>query len=589
MRRSFYLYAFITLLSCHVQGQGQGQDVLTEIRVCEQKIENNRDQINDSLLYYAKRQYELATTLGDSLEIGKAHLSLGYANRNMEIFEEELKHFMAAKGLFEGKNNKLYSALAGLEIVSFYKGNGQTMENALRLLHTAKRVFRKESNFQHYLVRSYIELGLYYRNKFSQKISPDSILIYNMQAYQLATLIGETKLSGQALNNIADFYLLKPYLHPDTVVFLSNEVIRFSQNFIRNQAVANLNIYLALKEKGETDNMYHYLSKGHSLTTKIRPSRLNRQASELLINFFIEKKMYDSAMLYYMNEKKTSQKLASNNNYLNLLFDNATKEAKITEQENEIITAKLNQQRVLTYVLITGGLALMAFTIVIIRKNIESKRKSLELQRKNDQIQSLIKEIHHRVKNNLQMIVGLLDLQESSIPNTPVSVALNDAGSRIKSIALVHQKLYTGNADMVHIGFPEYISELCENLIFSYNMIGKIDLRLDIDEIETSFDKVVVFGLLTTELITNALKHAFRGRENGLLEIKIKKDGNNGLILTVKDNGIGIPPDLSKKKDSFGIDLIKSFVDDLEGTINFINNGGATVEVKLAGITPITS
>ncbi|MDH5399783.1 MAG: sensor histidine kinase, partial [Cyclobacteriaceae bacterium] len=458
-----------------------------------------------------------------------------------------------------------------------------TEYSPLEMLHFAARIFHMDGDSDHLLARCYMELGLNYRNDYQYNPETrDSIIYYYTLAKQYADQAGDFHISNEIKNDIADYYLLKPQINPDTVILLSSQVFQSTHSNLKNKAVAYLNAYLAKKIKGETDSLFHYLFTGYSLTNKIKPSRLQRQSAELLYQYYLDKEMYDSALFYFIKEKQTNIKLSSNYNYLSLLFDNKDKEAKIAEQQNVIISANLKRQQIFIYILIAGTILSLIFTAIIIRKNSVIKLKSHELQKKNDQIESLIKEIHHRVKNNLQMIVGLLDLQESSIKDTAVSLVLNDASSRIKSIALIHQKLYSGDTDMINIGFHHYMEELCDNLIYSYDLMDKIEVRLDIDEIETSFDRAVIFGLLTTELITNVLKHAFKGVENGYIELKVKKGTSHDLVLSVKDNGVGMSTDLNKKTDSFGLDLIQSFVSDLEGEIKFINNGGTTVEVKLA-------
>ena len=151
---------------------------------------------------------------------------------------------------------------------------------------------------------------------------------------------------------------------------------------------------------------------------------------------------------------------------------------------------------------------------------------------------------------------------------------------RVKSIALIHQSLYKGDTDMVSVGFNKYISELCDSLVYSYNMSDKLDVNLDIDEIIIPFNRAVILGLLITELVTNVLKHAFKGKEKGSLTISIKKTAEE-VKLIVSDNGVGLTDEFNQSSNSFGLDLINSFVGDLGGQIQFSNGKGTKVEVIL--------
>ena len=254
----------------------------------------------------------------------------------------------------------------------------------------------------------------------------------------------------------------------------------------------------------------------------------------------------------------------------------------LREQQRAYNTSNLEKQRNYIYLLIFILLVLLGLSVIVLKKNKVIRQKNVEIKKKKENIERLLKEVHHRVKNNLQMIVGLLDLHQSSVKNEMVSLVLNDAGSRVKSVALVHQNLYSGDTDMVTIGFQKYIEELVENLLYSYKMLDKIDTTLNIDELKIPFDKAVIFGLLITELVTNVLKHAFPNNEKGKLTISVSHQiAQKNIVLVVKDNGCGLPEKFDVNQDSFGLDLIRSMVNDLEGDIQFITNNGTSAEVNL--------
>ena len=264
-----------------------------------------------------------------------------------------------------------------------------------------------------------------------------------------------------------------------------------------------------------------------------------------------------------------------------MVFDTMEKSVLINEQESKLVESELKKQRTLSYFLSAFLLLLITFSIIFYKNNRVIKQKSEEIKKKKENIEWLLKEIHHRVKNNLQMIVGLLELQHTSISDEHASMVLNDASSRVKSIALIHQNLYSGDSDIVSIGFKKYVEELINNLLFSYKKIKTVEVELDIDELKFSFDKAVIFGLLITELVTNVLKHAFLDNPSGRLNISVKKDlVNNEVKMQIKDDGIGLPENFSDKQDSLGMDLIQSLVKDLNGTISFQSDKGTTVSMN---------
>jgi two-component sensor histidine kinase len=305
------------------------------------------------------------------------------------------------------------------------------------------------------------------------------------------------------------------------------------------------------------------------------------QAANLLHIYYLSIEQYDSALFYF--KKYIPSRSNKKANYVLLMLESEIIESKNAEQKNALLARNLAMQENLNSSLIFAFLILIIFIVMVVRNNNVIKNKNEDLRKEKEHNARLLKEIHHRVKNNLQMIVGLLDLQQSSTTDHDVSLVLNDAGSRVRSIALIHQSLYKGDTDMVSIGFNKYIAELCDSLVYSYNMSDTLDVELDIDEINLPFNRAVILGLLITELVTNVLKHAFVDRSKGSLTISIKKN-NNEVRLIVSDDGVGISDDFNQKSSSFGLDLINSFVKDLGGQVRFSNDNGTKVEVILTDL-----
>jgi two-component sensor histidine kinase len=191
-----------------------------------------------------------------------------------------------------------------------------------------------------------------------------------------------------------------------------------------------------------------------------------------------------------------------------------------------------------------------------------------------DQKEVLLREFHHRVKNNLTVLSGLLRMQkERKVPYSTAENLLEESCNRIKSMALVHDQLY--NTALDHISFDSYVRSLLCYLIDFHTPPLELRTHLHIPE-ETNLPPRVIFpcGLIINELVTNALKHAYEPRESGLLMIHLELDEANGhYILTVADNGKGMPPEVDFKSDSsFGFSLVTSLAKQLEGTAEWRNH-----------------
>ncbi len=221
-------------------------------------------------------------------------------------------------------------------------------------------------------------------------------------------------------------------------------------------------------------------------------------------------------------------------------------------------------------------------TIVLIIKDISlQKQREQELKNKISEREMMIKEVYHRVKNNLAMVSSIINLQVGETENDEALRALNDLRSRIDSIAMVHSKLFRGK-DLNNIHLDDYIMDLVANLIDSLSS-SELIIAVDITfpEVLIDFDKAVPLGIIITELTTNALKYAYDGQTSGLITISYR-DTENGVEIVFADNGIGISSDFSvEQAESLGFNLITSLVMQLNGSIILENKNGAEFTISL--------
>ncbi|BAZ49496.1 response regulator receiver modulated diguanylate cyclase/phosphodiesterase with PAS/PAC sensor(s) [Nostoc sp. NIES-4103] len=181
----------------------------------------------------------------------------------------------------------------------------------------------------------------------------------------------------------------------------------------------------------------------------------------------------------------------------------------------------------------------------------------------------LLKEIHHRVKNNLGIVSSLLQMQSRRTIDAQANAILRDSYNRIASIALVHEKLYCSQ-DLANIDFAHYIRNLTAHLFTSYNTSSNlIQLSIDTEEVKLDIEAAVPCGLIINELVSNALKYAFCDNSAGQIKVKFYQENEHNLILIVQDNGIGLPENFdSKKSKTLGINLVQGLVKQLRGTID---------------------
>jgi two-component sensor histidine kinase len=237
---------------------------------------------------------------------------------------------------------------------------------------------------------------------------------------------------------------------------------------------------------------------------------------------------------------------------------------------------------------ITAILSLL-LTRVITRQNREIMAQNSDLLATREVVNASLKEkevllaeLHHRVKNNLAIISGLLNLQEDATENEEVRRIIGESRTRIMSMAMVHSLLYE-NQDLKRISLDKYAARLISELFNSYSLLRTVDIREDYDDVVLTVGKSIPLGLILNEIVTNSIKYAYRAmpKGGGLFEISIRKTDDGRIRVTLKDNGVGFSEDydaLSSNR-SLGIYLIRTLTVQLEGEVRFLNEGGAKVEL----------
>jgi PAS domain S-box-containing protein len=220
--------------------------------------------------------------------------------------------------------------------------------------------------------------------------------------------------------------------------------------------------------------------------------------------------------------------------------------------------------------------------IVVIETDI-TYRKMMEEQIRESLEEKglLLREIHHRVKNNLQIIISLFNLQSHYVSDQRAFEALKEGQDRIKSMALIHERFYQSEG-LSRIDFDEYIKRLIENLFLSFNTgQEQVEFEVDADKISLDIDTAVPCGLIINELVSNTLKHAFPNGNKGMLRVSFRKNSDQTLRLVVSDNGIGLPEGFSiEDSDSLGMQLINALTNQLDARITVGNGTGATFTLE---------
>lgn len=283
---------------------------------------------------------------------------------------------------------------------------------------------------------------------------------------------------------------------------------------------------------------------------------------------------YKSALIYKQKAYDLRDNIAS-----------VESDAKMTEmltkyetkkKEETISTQKttISQQKLIKSLFIGLAILLLGLLIIGYISYLSRVKKNKLLAIKNAENELLLKEIHHRVKNNLEIVSSLLALQSSQIDDQSTKDAMQESQNRVNSIGIVHQKLYQGT-NLGAIEMKDYLLNLSESILDSFGAEEKVELELAMETLDLDIDTAVPLGLIINELITNTVKYAFPNGKNGKLTIKLERKANSILQLIVADNGIGKSGVI--QGTGFGGQLISLLTNQLNGTMHEQNDNGTIV------------
>ena len=259
-------------------------------------------------------------------------------------------------------------------------------------------------------------------------------------------------------------------------------------------------------------------------------------------------------------------------------FETVQKETQIKELDEQ------NHAQQTQLIWAISGLTVLLISLIggfyLYRKLNQNK---LKVEEQSQQLTTLMKELHHRVKNNLAIVSSLLSMQSNRLEDKNAAKAVREGQMRVQAMSLIHQRLYKTD-DVSTVNIKDYFTELAESLMQAYGYSSDdFELNIEVENPALDVDLAIPLGLIVNELITNSFKYAYEGIERPSLHISLKNDKN--ITLKIQDNGIGIDEKLvSQKSNSFGQKLIKGLSKQLKGTYKFENNRGTYFELNIPKI-----
>ena len=291
---------------------------------------------------------------------------------------------------------------------------------------------------------------------------------------------------------------------------------------------------------------------------------------------------YKGALMSQQNYQMMSDSMykvesLKNINELEAKYQNEKKQAKIDVQTNELAQRRRIQWGLLAGLTLLGGLSFLLF-----QQNKKTNKANEKIKRQAMQLETMMRELHHRTKNNMQVVSSLLSLQTSQLADSSEAAeAMRSGQARVEAMSLIHQRLYQ-NADVSTVNIQEFTKDLVEKLAFAFGQNPSVfSSKITVQQPEINVDTAMPLGLILNELLTNSFKYAFAKHEKPALTIDLQ-ERKGTLTLHYADNSAGLPPQYSiENSDSFGLQLIVSLAQQLDGTYKYWNADGFHFELSV--------
>lgn len=526
------------------------------------------------------KAFDLFKELNDQKGMSSTSNYIGMMSASQGLYPEALKFYFVSLRLNEKMGDVPFIAISYNNIgnINDLLGNyEEALSFYFRSLKLKEKTGNKAgvANTNNNIGEIYKKLGKY-----------NEAMEYYSRSLQQKRLLNNDPGIANTLNNIGEVFLLRNDFKQSLQHY--KESLQLLEKVADKEGIVivNNNIGILFLKMKEYTLAVDYLKTGLALATELGLTEEQHKAYLALAEAYEKQGNYKSANEYIRLNAIIKDSILSNKNtelisemQAKYVYNENKKEIALLTKEKALQQYEIYTNRIIIVSFIIGCVLLLILIIVGVRGYRQKQKAIINITKQKEEKELLLKEVHHRVKNNLQIINSLLRLQSHQVDDEKVAALFEECQNRVLSMALIHEKLYKSK-DLANINARNYIETLAESLIRSYRTDNDVALEVNCSVDTVGIDTLMPLGLVLNELISNSLKYAFAGRASGKIMINLDKKENDLFEMRVSDNGIGLSNEFSwGSSTTLGMELIKTLVDQIKGTIEIIRSPGTTFKI----------
>ena len=542
-------------------------------------------------LEYYNENLALCKETNNKKEVGRLLNTIGFLHLNFGMHTKALKYFHESLKVREDIDDKLGVSYCFNNIASVYKQQGKP-DVALEYYFKALKI-REDLKDKKAMSISLNNIGVVYKNQKEF----DKALEYYQRSLVLKEDIKDRSGVSHVLNNIGTIYKEQGKLNMALAKYKESLEMTTAAHDEKWMAITLFNMGSVYLKQGNPFKAHTCASRSLTLSKKIGQPELIRDAAEVLKDIYSNQYNWKGAFqmqeLYItMRDSIRNKKTEDDATEQRVTYEVEQREQEIKflsvqndvlQREKEVQALKISENRIINVMFLVIGI--VAFLLALFFYLVLKKSKSVNklLRKQDDEKKVLLKEIHHRVKNNLQVINSLLRLQSKEINDEEIVAKFRETQKRVITIAALHEKMYRSE-NLRYVNLKEHIESIVEDLVTTYAIDKKIDFNIQIENIQVGLRTLVPLGLIINEVIINSLKYAFKNIDEGVISLEIKQLNKTTFEMLIGDNGIGFKS--YQKTSGLGTKLINIFTKQLNGSLEKIEDSGTTYKIIFEKIDP---